>query len=517
MSSSDEEEASVSSSNDDATPHTIHNPLPSKIVVTVGTYDGVLAGWELKDKSRNEKKLEISFATPVHGGSVRSLCLAAAANSQTTKSSATKTMPGSLLSTGYDEMLKTHDFHRRLTSSGEVRTPTDMGTPVCASFAPPQQTFNYMYQPTEASPSSTHCLVGFSSGKLVIYKKRDWSVQHVLAGHAGGVASLAVHPTGKIALTGGDSDGKLKLWDLTKGRLSFVTKIAPSSQLGRTRATSMDPVVCTVWSTDGTMYAYCHGNHITVRDVATGTDWCDVELPSRVNQVALMQGPEGIFVAAACNDGSLPVLAVKTGDDDNANDKEEGVARAIMAIEPIDGPVAGEERYKCIHTVCGYYVVTANSAGVVSLMNLEGAVRMIMTNEPDEEENPADGSDNDSDDDKINDSGDEDLAVDIIDAVQLGSGARVTCLAAWACDDDADQDTDEEDSVSDVEAQAQSTKRSAAPLEVDDNDKKRKLGNRQNLEMDPKEVEKARSLVAKAKKMQKKKDSKKRRKVSPGE
>ena len=506
-SSSDEEEEASTTSSNDSVNHT-SNPLPSKVVVTVGTYDGVLAGWELK---HTNPKLEISFATPVHGGSVRSLCLAASKNPH---------LPGSLLSTGYDEMLKTHDWHRRLTSSGEVRTPTDMGTPVCASFAPPQQ------YTTSSQEPSTHCLVGFSSGKLVIYKKRDWSVQHVLAGHVGGIASLAVHPSGKIALTGGHADGKLKLWDLTKGRLSFVTKIAPSSTTGRSRAASLDPVVCTVWSQDGSMYAYCHGSHITVRDVATGADWCDVELPSRVNQVALMQGAEGIFVAAACNDGSLPVLAVKTGDDQDP--QEEEARRAIMAIEPIEGPVAGEERYKCIHTVCGYYVVAANSAGVVSLMNLEGAIRMIMTDDdPDDEENPAADSDNNSDeksDDDSNDnedeaSGDEDLAVDIIDAVQLGSGARVTCLVAWACEMDDDDDTDEEDGAEEQESNPAS-KRSAAPQEAtsNENDKKPKLGgNRQKLEMDPNEVEKARALVAKAKKMQKRKDSKKRRKVSPGE
>jgi protein MAK11 len=489
--------ASASSSEDEGDAHesaSSSSQLPSKVVVTVGTYDGVLAGWELQQQN---KKLEISFATPVHGGSVRSLCLASSHNSN---------IPGSLLSTGYDEMLKTHDWKKRLTSSGEVRTPTDFGTPVCASFAPPH------------SEPSTHCLVGFSGGKLVIYKKRDWSVQHVLAGHVGGVASLAVHPSGKLALSGGTSDGKLKLWDLTKGRLSYVTKIIPSTTTGRTRAASLDPVVSLVWSQDGSMYAYCHGAHISVRDVATGGDCCDVELPSRVNQVALLQGTEGTFVAAACNDGSLPVLAVETGGDQDPQEPE--TRRAIMAIEPVDSLVAGEERYKCIQTLSGYYVVTANSAGVVSIMNLEGAIRMIMSDDDNNQEgtaNPA-GSDDESDEDDEDDqqSGEEELAVDIIDAVQLGSGARITCLVAWACDAEDDDGEEENDEAVDKEAtpgKASSSKQATAAS----NEKKRKFGGRrQDWEMDPAEVEKARALVAKAKKMQKRKESKKR-KLSPGE
>ena len=108
--------------------------LPSNLVVFVGTYDGVLAGWELKDS-----KFHLTFATAVHSGSVRSLSIATSPNDD---------VPGSLLSCGYDETLRTHDWHKKLTSSGEVRTPTDFGTPVCSSFAPPKS-------------QSTHCIIGF--------------------------------------------------------------------------------------------------------------------------------------------------------------------------------------------------------------------------------------------------------------------------------------------------------------------------------------------------------------------
>ncbi|CAB9503023.1 p21-activated protein kinase-interacting protein 1-like [Seminavis robusta] len=486
------------------------NPLPAKVIVTVGTYDGVVAGWELKQNKKNQRKLEISFATPVHGGSVRCLCLASQPNNN---HSTNNTMPGSLLSTGYDEMLKTHDWHRRLTSSGEVKTPMDFGTPVVACFAPPPPPIATS-SATSNQSHSTHCLVGFSSGKLVIYKKRDWSVQHVLAGHVGGLASVAVHPSGKLALTGGHADGKLKLWDLTKGRLSFVTSIQ-----------TKNPIVSLAWSHDGSLYAFCHGSHITVRDVETGEDWCHVELPSRVNQLALIQGHQGIFVAAACNDGSLPVVAVKTIHDDTIKNAE--ARRAIMAIEPVEGPVAGEERYKCICTVAGYYVATANSAGVISLMNLQGAITMMMTdndNNDNDQENPDNNDENPAGSDSDNDDDQEEMAVDIIDAVQLGTGARVTCLVAWACQDDdepqEEHDNDDDESQEEEVMKPKETNNKQQEQETT-TDKKRKLGgNRQDLEMDPKEVEKARALVAKAKKMQKKKDSKKnkkRRKVAPGE
>lgn len=492
------------------------NSVPTKVVIAAGTYDGVLAGWELND----EKKFHLSFASPVHGGSVRSLAIA-----QPTTGQNSPTHPGGLLSCGYDEMLKIHDFAKRLVSSGEVRTPADLGTPVCCSFAPPLDLAS-----TAASLPSTHGVVGFSSGKLVIYKKRDWSVQHILAGHegAGGVSSLAVHPSGKLALTGGASDGKLKLWDLTKGRLAYVSKIAPASTTVQGR-THYDPIVSIVWSLPlenqsssiGEAYAFCYGTHVTVRDVGTGKDVLDVELPSRVNEVCLLRGAEGLFVAAACNDGSLPVLAVQGVD-------SKGERRAIMAIEPVEGPIAGEERFKCIKAVGGYHVATANSAGVVSLMNLRGAVNMILRDGDGESEETPVHPESDDDDDGVakEDDNDDDveLAVDMIDSIQLGTGARITCLVAWSsCNPPDTSDRMTASNISDVK-EVPTANEDALPTAKEDaleatvettNDSpskqlKRKRGVKEVV-MGADALEKARDLVSKAKKLQKRKERKKQK------
>lgn len=456
---------------------------PPGLVIAAGTYDGVLAGWEFPqsdqheddDDSGKKAKMELTFATGVHEGSIRSLAIAGNHEPNT---------PGSLLSCGYDEALRTHDWKKRLTSSGEIRTPDSFGTPVCSSFAPPTR-------------HSTHCIIGFSNGKICIYKKRDWTVQHVLAGHEGGVASMAVHPSGKLALSGGLTDGKLKLWDLTKGRLAFVDKITPASALrGRTR---YDPIVSMVWSKDGNFYALCHGSHITVREAALGKDLLDVDLPSKANGIGLMSGPEGLFVVAACNDGSLPVLAVEDSDDESR--------RAIMAIEPVDAHLAREERFKSLKVVRDYFVVTANSAGVVSLMDLAGAIKMIMADPPEDDEGASNKSD--SDDDESDEEGDMDLAVDILHSTQLGSGARITCLAAWCRDA-----TPEEDQLPDgVGAESVDDEDGPKPKKrkmVEEPLKRKHMG--QDITMDAATVKKARSLVAQAKSMKDKKEKKKKKK-----
>lgn len=448
----------------------------SGLVIAAGTYDGVLAGWEFieqntnNDTTTNIRPLTLSFATAVHEGSVRSLCMAGDAK---------KNEPGALLSCGYDETLKTHDWKKRQTSSGEVRTPGGFGTPVCSAFAPP-------------TGHSTHCIVGFSGdGKICIYKKRDWSIHHVLAGHDGGTGTLAVHPTGKLALSGGVTDGKLKLWDLTKGRLSFVNKINPvSTRGGRAR---YDPITSVIWSEGGDFYAFSYGSHVTVRKVTTGKAVLDAEMPNRVNQVALMSGPEGLFLAVACNDGSLPVLAVEDNEKESRN--------AIMAIEPVDSHLAREERFKCIKGVRDYYVVTANSAGVVSLMNLQGAINMMVSDSEEEDENSL-SDDDESGKQEIDGNDDSELAVHIVESVQLGTGARITCLAAW-CKTKESQISKEKQKVTD-----KITKEDKSVIKKQ-SVYKRTLMSKADEIMDADDVTKARSLVKKAKKLKSKRERKK--------
>lgn len=449
----------------------------SQLVIAAGTYEGVVAGWEwvVEDErslmaathsgASSSGRLKIRFASPVHSGSVRSLSLK---DGSTAALEHLSPSPGLLVSCGYDDRLSLHDFAKRVMGCGEVRTPPEWGAPVASAWAPPQG-------------KATHCLVGFSGGPLVLYSSKDWSIQHVMGGHGGsgsaqpnapttssndatapstrGISSLAVHPSGKLALTGGTADGKLMLWDLTKGRLAHTTKVAglaaatagSGPKAVNQRHRPFESIASVVWGTDvdGTeVYAFAHGSHATVRTVSTGRYLLDVELPSRINQIALLSNPHGLFAVAACNDGSLPVLAVRlrqsdAGDDDDDDESAAPERRAVLAIEPVDAAAAGEERFKCVCAISPHHVVTATSAGVVSVMDLRGAVRMLVDgddDESDEDESNSNGegrrsseknnrtSDADTDSDEEDE---EELAVDIVDSVRLGSGARITCLAAW--------------------------------------------------------------------------------------
>jgi len=229
--------------------------------------------------------------------------------------------------------------------------------------------------------------------------------------------------------------------------------------------------------------------------------------------------------------------------------------RAIMAIEPVDGLAAGDDRFKCIRSVAGgsgFLVVTANSGGVVSLMDLEGAARMMLDDADD------DGDDDDDSEDEKNDSrnrtgGDDDdeddeeveAAVEILDSVRVGSGARITDLAVWSyggienndvddfVDDESREEEESESSDDDVDEAAspvddddggedegcappaatkaayvkgavERCKRSTATIRG----RKGRFGEEGRIELNAEAIERARKLVGQAKEHQKRKKRK---------
>ncbi|EJK53354.1 hypothetical protein THAOC_27229 [Thalassiosira oceanica] len=285
-----------------------------------------------------------------------------------------------------------------------------------------------------------------------------------------------------MALSGGRRDGKIVLWDLTKGRLAFAHRL-PKTGRGGTR----DAVGHIVWSGDGSRYAYCHGTKVTARDVSTGEDLLDVDLPGRVNQLAFVGGPEGMFVACACDDGGLPVLEV--GQLEETEDAD--TRRAIMAIEPVDGTVAGDDRLK---------------TGKGRARGGPGS----------------DGGGSDTDDE------DEfEAAVEILDSVRLGSGARITDLSAWSygggglaefdpegeASSEEDEAEIEEDAEEDGSSDENGSVQEAPPKgkkKVEDARKEKArhddLGDK--IQLDAEAVEKARRLVGQAKRHQKRKKRK---------
>ncbi len=95
----------------------------------------------------------------------------------------------------------------------------------CSYMSSPSGSITYL-----EFPSRSHLLSASEDGTLCLFHARDWNVLRILKGHKGRVNCVAVHPSGKLALSVGQ-DRTLRMWDLMRGKGSASTKLGKGSEL----------------------------------------------------------------------------------------------------------------------------------------------------------------------------------------------------------------------------------------------------------------------------------------------
>lgn len=66
-------------------------------------------------------------------------------------------------------------------------------------------------------------LSGSDDGKICVWRVKDWEVLSELKGHSGTVNDIAIHPTGRVALSVGN-DKTMRLWNLMTGKKASIVR-----------------------------------------------------------------------------------------------------------------------------------------------------------------------------------------------------------------------------------------------------------------------------------------------------
>ncbi|KAI8811921.1 WD40-repeat-containing domain protein [Cladochytrium replicatum] len=119
---------------------------------------------------------------------------------------------------------------------------------------------------------SEHLITAGEDGDIAIIRTHDWTVLKTLTGHKGPVTGLAVHPTGKLALSVG-KDRLLKCWNLATGTCAYASKLKTTAAPDRVR-----------WGTgDSIVYAVGADRTVELFRVDGGDDSATLEGVGRIN------------------------------------------------------------------------------------------------------------------------------------------------------------------------------------------------------------------------------------------
>ena len=204
--------------------------------ILLGTYEAFVLGYRLTEERK--PKLETSIADHAHASSIR--CIAAADKF--------------LITSGGDEIVKIFNLRNR----SEHGTLSHHDSMINA--------MNFY--------DKKNLITCADDGKISIIRTGTWKVEKTLLKHSAGVSDVAVHPSGKMALTIG-KDRKLVTWNLIKGRSAYVTNIKEIADFVR-------------WSPDGQKYLVGFYKHVDIYSVSDASIEHSIKLNGRSNDLVFI-------------------------------------------------------------------------------------------------------------------------------------------------------------------------------------------------------------------------------------
>ncbi|KAL9713418.1 Protein mak11 [Leucoagaricus gongylophorus] len=249
---------------------TTDNQSPSTFKIIAGSYEKLLYGIEGQTTySNDDKKLQF-ILKPVFAFTAHVSCI---------KTVAASPSGGKWLATGSaDEIIKVWDLRRRKEIGGLMHHEGSITHLVFSS--------------------RSHLFSASDDGTLCLFHARDWTVLRSLKGHKGRINSIAIHPSGKVALSVG-KDRALRMWDLMRGKGVASTKLGQEGEIVR-------------WSVDGKLFLVQFGSTIDLYNTEMKL-LHTIHHPSRVHDVKFckrVSGEEGEILLVGAEDKKLSVYDI---------------------------------------------------------------------------------------------------------------------------------------------------------------------------------------------------------------
>ncbi|KAF3940864.1 hypothetical protein ABW19_dt0208008 [Dactylella cylindrospora] len=357
--------------------------------IVAGSYDRVLHGLRVTVPSSNDPS-QTSF-TPLflftaHASSIR--CLAVSPPSDSSNPISSSSNKRILATSSPDTKINLYHLHTR----------TNLGTLTPPSASP---TTSLVF------PSKSTLISTDEAGYIHIFRTRDWSLLTSLHTPSpkpkngmqplGGINSLAVHPSGKLALTVSRNEKAVRMWNLMTGRKAGV--LAFSRDVPRTITGVSGEGIKVMWrgkGDDGYAVMFERGVVLFGGDsVVKGkivaspiSKLCQVKFLN----VDLGKGSEEICFVGT-EDGRVLVFLIPSGDQELGSQKGGGPAEEddekgneispvlIDTIRPTGAAAAERSRVKDFDVLphpssdstTQFFLATANSEGIVRVYALDFA------------------------------------------------------------------------------------------------------------------------------------------------
>ena len=142
-------------------------------------------------------------------------------------------------------------------------------------------------------------LSGSDDGKVCVWRSKDWECLKSMKGHQAPVHSIAIHPSGKIALSV-SVDHSVRVWNLLLGKQASMTRLHGEGMK-----------VC--WNPSGTGYAILFDQEVGIYDLATAKCVQTIK-PAKKTRLNSMNYYKDEYLIVGCEDKMVRVYKTATGE-----------------------------------------------------------------------------------------------------------------------------------------------------------------------------------------------------------
>ncbi|KAF9293109.1 p21-activated protein kinase-interacting protein 1-like protein [Linnemannia elongata] len=230
--------------------------------IVAGTYENILYGVDAYWNEDMTLRLSPIFIFPAHIGCIKSLAIG-----------------GHFLASGStDEKIQLYDLKRRKELGALLQ---HQGTITALTFH-----------------TKTHMLSGSDDGKICVWRTKDWECLKIMKGHQASVHSIAIHPSGKIALSV-SVDHSVRLWNLLLGKQASMTRLQGEG-------------LKVAWNPSGTGYSIMFDQEVGIYDMATAKCIRTIK-PAKKTRLNTMIYYKDEYLIVGCEDKMVRIYNTTTG------------------------------------------------------------------------------------------------------------------------------------------------------------------------------------------------------------
>jgi protein MAK11 len=187
---------------------------------------------------------------------------------------------------------------------------------------------------------NSHLLSGSHDGIISLWRTNDWECLHDLKGHKGKVNQLAVHPSGRLALSVSD-DKTMRTWNLLTGRCAYITRMPFE-------------IVHVRWNQSGDLYALAMKNILNIYALENSKLLHSVHFDQSINTFDFLSDT---FICVGTQGKDIEVIHIESG---QKHAIIRGHTSRVKALKVITSPLLEEH----------FFVISASSDGFIKLWNV---------------------------------------------------------------------------------------------------------------------------------------------------